>query len=286
MQPEWQTMLRLASIVSGYGPNPDIQMADGMVIGQLIQRELKNENSPIAGKRPDEILKALEPRLGPERVIDFMIRTGPYGDGFGANPEGLTLDKVADAPNGGVDLGPLQPRIPESLRTPSGKIEMMPEVILEDLQRLKAAETNGKHDGLLLIGRRHLFTNNSWLQNLPSLTAGKATCNALISLEDGERLGIEDGAMVEITSRVGTVRAPAEHDPDMMPGVISLPHGWGHTAPGTQLSVASRDAGINSNVLADEMALDAPSGNAVLCGIPVSVVPVGAGSRREPAGVA
>jgi anaerobic selenocysteine-containing dehydrogenase len=159
-------------------------------------------------------------------------------------------------------------------------------VILEDLQRLKAAETNGKHDGLLLIGRRHLFTNNSWLQNLPSLTAGKATCNALISLEDGERLGIEDGAMVEITSRVGTVRAPAEHDPDMMPGVISLPHGWGHTAPGTQLSVASRDAGINSNVLADEMALDAPSGNAVLCGIPVSVVPVGAGSRREPAGVA
>lgn len=286
MQPEWQTLLRLASIVSGGGPNPDINVVDGMVIGQLIQRELKKENSPIAGREPAEILKALEPRVGPERLIDFMLRTGPYGEGFGANPDGLTLDKVANAPNGGIDLGPLEPRIPEVLRTASGKIEMAPQPILEDLQRLKAAEENGKHDDFVLIGRRHLFTNNSWLNNLQSLTAGKAACTALINPADAERLGLENGATAEIASRVGVVRAPVELDADIMPGVISLPHGWGHNAPGTQLSVASADAGVNSNILADEMLLDAPSGNAVLCGIPVSVAAVGAGARRdEPAGV-
>lgn len=280
MQPEWQTMLRLASIVSGGGPHPDINMVDGMVIGQLIHRELKNDHSPIAGRDADEILKALEPRVGPERVIDFLLRTGPYGDGFGTNPEGLTLDRVADAPNGGMDLGPLHPRIPEVLRTPSGKIEIAPRPIVEDLQRLKAAERNGKHNDFVLIGRRHLFTNNSWLNNLPSLTAGKAACTALINPDDATRLGLENGATAEIASRVGVVHVPVEHDPDIMPGVISLPHGWGHSAPGTRLRVASIDAGVNSNILADERVLDAPSGNAVLCGIPVSVVPVGADARQ------
>lgn len=286
MLPEWQTLLRLASIVSGGGPNPDIDAVDGMVITQLIQKELKPPTSPIAGRNVADILKALEPRIGPERIIDFMLRTGPYGDGFGSNPDGLTLDKVADAPNGGIDLGPLEPRIPESLRTASGKIEMAPEAILEDLQRLKAAERNGKPDEFVLIGRRHLFTNNSWLNNLPSLTAGKAACTALMNPSDAERLGLENGAMAEIASRVGVVRAPVEHDPDIMPGVISLPHGWGHSAPGTRLTVASADAGVNSNILADEMVLDAPSGNAVLCGIPVSVASVGAGARQDqPVGV-
>lgn len=286
MIPEWQTMLRLASIVSGAGPNPDIRMVDGMVIGQLIQRELQNEGSPIAGRSAAEILKALEPSIGPERIIDFMLRTGPYGDGFGANPGGLTLDKVADAPNGGIDLGALEPRIPESLRTPSGKIELLPELIMEDLQRLRAAwagESRGR--AFLLIGRRHLFTNNSWMHNLEPLNAGKPACTAILNPADAERLGLEEGALAEISSRVGTVKAPVEIDPGIMPGVVSLPHGWGHDAPGSRLRVAAADAGINSNLLADEMVLDAPSGNAVLCGIPVSVAAVGA-ARSMAAGAA
>jgi anaerobic selenocysteine-containing dehydrogenase len=283
---EWEILLRLASIASGGGPKPDLKMVDDMVLGQLIQREMKNEGSPIAGRNAAEIMKALEPRRGPERMIDFLLRTGPYGEGFGKDPNGLTLDKVIEAqPKGGIDLGPMAPRIPEVLRTPSGKIELTPPVILEDVPRLREAFGRNGNGGFVLIGRRHLFTNNSWMHNLEPLGAGKAQCTLLMNPDDVERLGLSAGAMAEVASRTGRVQAPVEIDPDIMPGVVSLPHGWGHSAPGSRLKVASRSPGVNSNLLADEMELDAPSGNAVLCGIPVSVT-ASLGSSMEATGAA
>ena len=128
--------MRLAGIVAGQGPNGDVGAFDDMVIQTLIQREVGNEGSRVAGRDPSELLEALEPRRGPERVLDFLLRTGPYGDGFGADPDGLTLDLLEQNPHG-IDLGPLAPRLPEVLRTPSGKVELAPEPIVADMDRLR-----------------------------------------------------------------------------------------------------------------------------------------------------
>lgn len=271
-QQEWQTMLRLTGIISGMGSDPDTNFLDAMVTSQLIQRETRLETSPIQGREPDEILDALAPRVGPDRMIDFMIRTGPFGDGFGANPDGLTLDKVIAA-GGNVDLGPLKPRIPEVLRTPSGKVDLALQAILDDVERLlETTPLDG--DRLLLIGRRHLRSNNSWMHNVPSLVTGKPRCTLQMNPRDAAARQLADGALATVTSRVGTVQAPVEIVEDLAPGVVSLPHGWGHTERATQLSVARAHAGVNTNLLTDEAALDEPSGTAVLSGIPVDVVGV------------
>lgn len=266
---EWETVLRLTALLSGAGAGADIAAVDDMVMLNLIERETKLEMSPIAGRDGQEILSALAPRRGPERVLDFMLRTGPYGEGFGRDPKGLTLETLEAAPHG-IDLGPLQPRLPEVLRTPSGKIELAPDAIVEDVRRLRS-RLERPENGLLLVGRRHLRSNNSWMHNMPRLVSGKPRCTLLINPEDAARAGVSAGDTVSITSRVGSVFAPVDVSEDMMPGVVSLPHGWGHDAPDTHLSVAREHAGVNSNELADETLVDAISGNAVLCGIPVSV---------------
>lgn len=270
-QNEWETLLRLTGIFSGMGPNVDTAMMDDMVVMNVIERETALDTSLIHGRATDEIMKALEPRRGPERMLDFMLRTGSGGEGFGANESGLTLARLESEVHG-VDLGPLQARLPEVLRTASGKIELAPELLLKDVPRLKEALTR-KDDGLLLIGRRHLRSNNSWLHNIPSLVSGKTRCTLLIHPDDAKSHGLEDSAKVQVTSRVGSVVAPLEVTDSIMRGVVSLPHGWGHGQPGTRMSVAAANAGVNSNILTDEAAMDVPSGNSVLNGIPVTVAP-------------
>jgi anaerobic selenocysteine-containing dehydrogenase len=216
-------------------------------------------------------MDALEPRRGPERALDFLLRAGPYGDAFGDEPDGLTLE-VLERNRHGVDLGPLQPRLPEVLRTPSGKVELAPAPIVADLERLRASlASNG--NGMVLIGRRQLRSNNSWMHNLPALVKGKDRCTLLVNPEDASRLGLVEGAPAAISSATGRIVAPVELDDGIMPGVVSIPHGWGHDAPGVRLSVASEHAGVNSNLLSDERLIDPLSGNAVLNGIPVQVVP-------------
>ena len=241
-----------------------------MVIQTLIQREVGNDASPIAGRDPAELLEALEPRRGPERVLDFMLRSGPYGDGFGSDPEGLTLDLLEQNPHG-IDLGPLKPRLPEVLRTESGKVELAPEPIVADLDRLRAAMARERNGGMVLIGRRQLRSNNSWMHNLPALVKGKERCTLHIHPDDAERLGLADGESARISSAAGSVEAPVETTEDIMPGVVSIPHGWGHDAKGVRMGVASSHAGVNSNVLADDSMIEPLSGNAVLNGIPVEV---------------
>src|ERR687898_3139770 len=267
---EWEIFMRLAGIVAGQGPNGDPVAFDDLVIGTLIQRELGTDGSPVAGREPAELLEELAPRRGPERILDFLIRTGPYGDGFGANPEGLTLDVLEQSPHG-VDLGPLEPRIPDVLRTSSGKVELAPEPIVADVDRLRAALGRERNGGLVLIGRRQLRSNNSWMHNLPALVKGKESCTLHIHPDDAERLGLADGETARISSAAGSLEAPVETTEDIMPGVISIPHGWGHGAEGARMGVASAHAGVNSNVLADESMVEPLSGNAVLNGIPVEV---------------
>lgn len=265
---EWEVFMRLAGVIAGQGPNADVELFDGMVIQTLIQREVGDPASRVAGRNASELLEALEPRHGPERVLDFMLRAGPYGDGFGTDPEGLTLDLLEQSPHG-IDLGPLQPRLPDVLRTASGKVELAPEPIVADLDRLRAALARERNGGMVLIGRRQLRSNNSWMHNLPALVKGKESCTLHIHPDDAERLGLADGEHALVRSAAGSLEAPVETTEDIMPGVISIPHGWGHGAEGVRMSVASAHAGVNSNVLADESVVEPLSGNAVLNGIPV-----------------
>ncbi len=270
---EWQIFLRLAGVVAGQGPDADIEALDRLTIEALVGRELAEPHSRVAGRDPAELIDALEPRRGPERALDFMLRVGPYGDAFGADPDGLTLDLLERSPHG-VDLGPLEPRMPEVLRTPSGKIELAPPDIVGDVARLRSALSRSTNGGMVLVGRRQLRSNNSWMHNLDALVKGKDRCTMHVNPADAERLGLADGGLAVVSSAAGELEAPVELTDAIMPGVVSIPHGWGHDADGVRLRVARRHAGVNSNLLADETVVEPLSGNAVLNGIPVEIGPV------------
>jgi anaerobic selenocysteine-containing dehydrogenase len=201
----------------------------------------------------------------------MVLRLGFYGDGFGASPEGLCLGTLIEAPHG-IDLGPLQPRIPEVLKTPSGRVELAPPEICHDLGRLRAG-IDARRDGLVLIGRRHLRSNNSWMHNLTVLNSGSNTCTLQVHPDTAAEIGLADGADARVASRTGQVTVPVEVTNRIRPGVVSLPHGWGHSLAGTRSTVAAARPGVNTNLLSDPMALDPLSGTSVLNGIPVTVEP-------------
>ncbi|MFY9587412.1 MAG: molybdopterin-dependent oxidoreductase [Actinomycetota bacterium] len=269
---EWEVLLRLAAIAGGQGAHVDVEALDEMVARQLLDRGLKNPISPAKGADEAKAWDSVADRRGPERLLDILLRTGPFGDGFGAKADGLTLTTLENNPHG-VDLGPLQSRIPEVLRTPSGKIELAPQPIVDDVDRLRTSLTRQRNGGFVLVGRRHLRTNNSWMLNLPTLRGGSTKCTVQINLEDAERLGIQDGKLVRVSSTAGSIDVPAEVCDSVMRGVVSIPHGWGLFGDGVRAGVAADDPGMNSNTLAPSDLIDPLSGNAVLNGIPVSVEP-------------
>jgi anaerobic selenocysteine-containing dehydrogenase len=267
---EWEILLRLANIVSGAGAEADPHALDDAVIAQQVDKAVSRAGSNVEGRDPQQLLGMLATRRGPERILDLMLRTGPYGDGFGADPSGLSL-AVLEANPHGVDLGPLMPRIPEVLRTPSGKIELAPEPLVADTDRLRSALARKRNGELVLIGRRDLRSNNSWMHNLDILVKGKPRCTMHIHPDDAHRLGLTDGEPARVRSRTGEIEVPVEVTDAVMPGVVSIPHGWGHGAPGMAMKVAAENAGVNSNLVADAELFDPVSGNAVLNGIPVEV---------------
>jgi anaerobic selenocysteine-containing dehydrogenase len=240
-------------------------------------------------------------RMGIGRTLDLMLRTGRYGaphrgawraatrlPGLGSlrklleapdrRPMGLSLEMLEASPNG-VDLGPLESNLLRRLATADGRIDLAPRMYLDDLARA-AAGLQTPAPSLVLIGRRHVRSNNSWLHNSQRLVKGKPRCTLLVHADDAAKRGIADGALVRIASRVGSVTVPAEVTTDIMPGVVSLPHGWGHDRPGTRLSVAERHAGASINDVVDDRRIDALTGTAVLNGTPVEVEPfVAAGER-------
>ncbi len=260
---EWETLARLTGIVMGRGAKVDIDQLDDELTKEDVQR--------MAGPMAGAVLKAVAPRRGPERLLDLGLRAGPYGDQFGLKSSGLNLDKVMAA-EGGIDLGPLSPRVPEVLRTPSGKIELAPPMLLADLKRA-AADMNKPAAELVIIGRRQLHSNNSWMHNLPVL-AKSGSCTALVNPSDAQRLGLNSGGKARITSNKGSVEAEIEVSDDMMPGVVSLPHGWGHNLPGARLTVAASHPGTNLNALLDENQRDPLSGDQVLSGMPIQMTPL------------
>ncbi len=268
---EWEVLARLALIAQGAGADADPAVVDDLVIGALIGAAVADEHGALHGRNADEVHAALAPRTGPARIIDFYLRSGPYGDHFGAKPEGLTLDALIAAPHG-VDLGPLEPRLPDGLRTPTGMIDVAPLPILDDLPRMEAALQRSQ-DGFVLVGRRDLRSNNSWMHNVEVLVKGKPRCVLHVHPDDAAVVGLADGGQAKVTSRVATVVVPVEVTDGIRPGVVSLPHGWGHDLPDIDLDVAARYPGVNSNLLTDDTAVDALTGTAVLNGIPVELTP-------------
>jgi len=273
---EWEIIAKLTAIAQGLDVDVDPSVADDMAIAGLVRSAVKDEYSPVGGRDADELLAELNAsgRRGPERMLDFMLRTGPFGDGFGTDPDGTSLDDLIANPHG-RDFGPLVPRIPEVLRTPSGRIELAAEPLLADLDRLASSAAELAERGLVLVGRRHLRSNNSWMHNVKVLVKGKPRCTLQVHPDDAGSLGLVDGGAARVTSRVGSVQAPVEVTESIRPGVVSLPHGWGHDLPGAQLRVAAEHAGVNSNTLSDDAAIDPLSGTSVLNGIPVTVGPAG-----------
>ncbi len=210
--------------------------------------------------------------VGPRRLLDMLIRGGRAGGMLSFRGPRLTLDKLARA-EGGVDLGPLEPCLADRLATPDRKIRLAPPVFLADVARLDAAVTEAaaRPGALVLIGRRQLRNNNSWLHNAPKMVSGKARCTLLMNPDDAGRLGLSDGQAVRVRSRVGAVEIPLETDAAMMAGVVSLPHGFGHAHEGARMGTANQVQGASVNGLTDETFIDALTGTAALSGVPVEV---------------
>jgi anaerobic selenocysteine-containing dehydrogenase len=244
---DWQILLGLARRV------------DTLRLGSDVRRTLK--------------YRALE-RLGPERILDVGLRLGRFGARLRPPRMGLTLAKVREAVHG-VDLGPLTPSLPERLFRREKTIDLAPPLLVADLARLwsafegEAAAT--MPGGLLLVGRRHLRDNNSWMHNVPQLMRGKPRCTLFVHPDDAARLGLPDGEEAIVRSRVGEVRVPVTVTDEIMRGVVSLPHGYGHGRPGVKLGVATEHAGVSVNDLTDDKLLDTLSGNAAFSGVPVEV---------------
>ena len=225
----------------------------------------------------------------PAAILDHGLRTGPYGEGFTeynsgapvAHDEGLSLDVLKRYPHG-LDLGPMQPNFPRYLFTDNGKIQAAPEPLVHDLKRLSEEFGGAGADApLTLIGRRDLRSNNSWMHNSQRLIKGRNRCALYVHPDDAARLGLHDQGRARISSSAGELEVTVGLSDDIMPGVVSLPHGWGHGRDGVQLAVAQSKPGVSINDITDDQAVDALSGNAVLNGIAVRVEPVH--EARQPA---
>jgi anaerobic selenocysteine-containing dehydrogenase len=212
-------------------------------------------------------------RIGPEGILALGLRFGPYGAGVKPFKRGLTLSKLRRAPHG-VDLGALEPCLPGRLATRDRTLQLAPQAFVQDVERLRAAfpaDVQQRDGELLLIGRRHVRDNNSWMHNVPKLVSGKPRCTLMLHPEDARERGLADGQLARVRSRVGEVSVPVELTEDVMRGVVSLPHGYGHKRAGVRASVAVEHAGVSLNDLTDDQAVDALSGNAAFSGVPVTV---------------
>lgn len=268
---EWEILIRLTGLCTGT-PAEDVDVAaidDGFFDYLAFTQGLDGAE-----------IRKLYGHGGPERMLDLTLRTGPFGDQYGKNPGGLTLDMLKAHPNG-IDFGPMVPQLPDILGTADKKVRLAPQYLLDDLPRL-AARMQRPAEPLVLVSRRHLRSNNTWLHNVPALMKGKDRCTLLIHPDDATRCGVTDNDIVTVKSEAGEIKVPVEVTESIKPGVVSMPHGWGHGKPGTRMSVANSSPGANTNVLSPPTFVDEPSGNGVLNGIPVTIIDDRAGFRSAP----
>ena len=260
---EWEILIRLTGLCAGT-PAEDVDVAaidDGFFDYLCFTQGLDGAQ-----------IRSHYSHGGPERILDLTLRTGPFGDFYGEVPDGLTLAKLKEQPNG-INFGPMIPQVPEVLGTTDKRIRLAPQYLLDDLPRL-AARLTREPDDLVLVSRRHLRSNNSWLHNVPALMKGRDRCTLLIHPDDAAKRGVTATDIVTVTSAAGQIEVPVELTDAIMPGVVSMPHGWGHGKSGTRMAVANGSPGVNTNILSPPTFLDEPSGNGALNGIPVAVAPV------------
>lgn len=279
--PEWRILMRLAAMLEGRDAAADVEARDEEALAKELQAMFAAAGVPEAqqGERVAALLRASAHLTGPERQLDLALRGGPWGDQFGRTPDGLSLARLRESPHG-IDLGPLQARLPGVLRTPDGMIQAAPAPLLDDLARVEAAlpQAQASADGaghpVTVIGRRDLRSNNSWMHNLPTLAKGPERCLALVHPQDAAAAGIADGALAQLEGAAGrriTVRVKCSEE--MRIGVVSVPHGWGHDLPGTTQRLANERPGANLNALLDENLRDPLSGTSVLSGMVVRLSP-------------
>jgi anaerobic selenocysteine-containing dehydrogenase len=264
---EWEILIRLTGLCTGT-PAEDVDVSaiddgyfDYMAFTQGLDGAAIRQHYDSVGLAG-----------GPERILDFTLRTGPFGDRYGENPDGVTLERLKAAPNG-INFGPMVPQVPEVLGTADAKIRLAPQYLLDDLPRL-AERLDRAPDELVLVSRRHLRSNNSWLHNVGPLMKGKDRCTLLMHGDDATKRGVATGDLVTVTSPGGQIEVPVEVTGAIMPGVVSMPHGWGHGKPGTRMAIANDSPGVNTNILSPPTFIDEPSGNGALNGIPVTVTAV------------
>ncbi len=266
---EWEIYARLALIAGGADVNASpSEITEQLAAGIVAQRQSKVDASSAVDDVPTDLDAAIADAAdldGPERILALMLRTGRYG---------LTWNEVTASPHG-IDLGALTSRLAEVLRTPDGRVDLVPAPIAADVERLAELLADDDKDGLLLVGRRDLRSNNSWMHNIEVLVKGRPRCTLQVHPDDAASLGLEDGKSATIASGVGSLEVPVEVTDIVSRGTVSLPHGWGHGVKGTRMTVAARYAGMNTNSLTDASVLDPLSGNAQLNAIPVTVAPLG-----------
>ncbi|MGB6206562.1 molybdopterin-dependent oxidoreductase [Mycobacterium sp.] len=258
---EWEILIRLTGLCTGT-PAEDVDVAaidDGYFDYLAFTQGLDGAE-----------IRTLYDHGGPERMLDLTLRTGPFGDRYGQNPGGLTLEMLKANPNG-IDFGPMVPQLPDLLGTPDKKIRIAPQYLLDDVPRL-AERMERPAEPLVLVSRRHLRSNNTWMHNVPALMKGKDRCTLLIHPDDAARCGVADDDVVTVKSAAGEIKVPVEVTDAIKPGVVSMPHGWGHGKPGTRMSVANNSPGANTNALSPATFIDEPSGNGALNGIPVTII--------------
>jgi anaerobic selenocysteine-containing dehydrogenase len=246
----------------------------------FLELQSRMESKDFLSSTIASLKKQVMEYLGPSGMLNLGLSVGPYGTKFNPLSDGLNLEKLKNSPHG-IDLGHLKPSLPERLATASKRIELAPDLLVKDLTRVKEkllSKTDGK---LFLIGRRHLSSNNSWLHNSLRLVKGRNKCVLLMNPQDAFNQNLVDGQLVVVSSRVGKIEIPLELSDEMMQGVISIPHGWGHNRNNTQLSIAQEHAGVSLNDLTDELVIDVVSGTAAFSGVLVDVSLANKGISRE-----
>lgn len=249
----------------------------GLFLLPIAVRNFAKYSAPLFEAAPDshqdwQIIRKLaeavsgmaSTRATPREALDGLLQAGPYA---------TSLSELEALPSG-MDFGPLEAgRLPERLRTPEKRIDAAPAQFVADLARLTAMMQSTQCDGLRLIGRRHVRSNNSWLHNSPRLVKGPERCTLMIHPDDARARNLGNGSLAEVSSKSGAIKLPVEVTDDMMPGTVSIPHGWGHGLPGVAMAVAQAHAGASINDLTEEDALDPLSGNAAFSGVRVEVRP-------------
>ena len=237
---------------------PVFDKPEGSLHDWEIFTELGNRVATLLGLDP-------QPAIEPSQIIELGLQMGPYSH------QQLSLAKLKENPSG-IDLGPLQPQLPQRLQTRDKMIRCNTPEPLADLERLHHEFSRPHHGLLKLIGRRHVRSNNSWMHNYHRLVKGKNRCSLMMHPDDMDLRDITDGTTVTISSRAGALQVAVEATEDLMPGVVSLPHGFGHNRDGIRMDIAREHAGVSCNDITDELAIDALSGNAAVNGVLVSVV--------------